>query len=70
MTVHGLLERGRGQHPRRRGRPEGDTAKFRQLSHGAIPPTLNQADGDGSWRRPPELHPRNVDGILKCRDFH
>ncbi|MFL6734937.1 MAG: error-prone DNA polymerase [Sphingomicrobium sp.] len=46
------------------------THMLRHLSGDAMPSTLNQGDGGGSWRPPTAMHPRNVECIPKSRDFH
>ena len=49
---------------------EDHTQMLRHLSDEAMPSTLNQGDGAGSWRAPAARHPRDVEIIPKSRDFH
>jgi error-prone DNA polymerase len=49
---------------------EDHTHMLRHLSDEALPSTLNQGDGAGSWRAPAARHPRDVEIIPKSRDFH
>jgi len=49
---------------------EDHTYMLRHLSDEAMPSTLNQGDGAGSWRAPAARHPRDVEIIPKGRDFH
>jgi error-prone DNA polymerase len=49
---------------------EDDTQLLRMLSEDAMPSTLNQGDGGGSWRAPAARHPRDAEIIPKSRDFH
>jgi error-prone DNA polymerase len=49
---------------------EDHTHMLRHLSEEAMPSTLNQGDGAGSWRPPAGRHPRDVEIIPKSRDFH
>ena len=49
---------------------EDDTAMLRLLSEDAMPSTLSNGDGGGSWRAPVGGHPRNATIIPKSRDFH
>ena len=61
------------QHPFggvRIGRLEDHSHMLRHLSDDALPSTLNQGDGAGSWRAPAARHPRDVEIIPKSRDFH
>jgi len=51
-------------------RLEDDTHRLRMLSEDAMPSTLNQGDGGGSWRAPAARHPRDAEIIPKSRDFH
>jgi len=51
-------------------RLEDHTHMLRQLSDEALPSTLSQGDGAGSWRAPAARHPRDVEIIPKSRDFH
>ncbi len=49
---------------------EDHTQMLRHLSDEAMPSTLSQGDGAGSWRAPAARHPRDVEIIPKSRDFH
>ena len=49
---------------------EDHTPMLRHLSDDAMPSTLNQGDGAGSWRAPAARHPRDAEIIPKSRDFH
>jgi error-prone DNA polymerase len=51
-------------------RLEDHSHMLRHLSDEAMPSTLNQGDGAGSWRAPASRHPRDVEIIPKSRDFH
>jgi error-prone DNA polymerase len=51
-------------------RLEDHSHMLRHLSDDAMPSTLSQGDGGGSWRAPAARHPRDVDVIPKSRDFH
>ncbi|MDQ3078364.1 MAG: OB-fold nucleic acid binding domain-containing protein, partial [Pseudomonadota bacterium] len=83
MAVHGIIQKD-AQQPDCRGQSgpahavihlvarklEDDTALLRRLSEDALPSTLSQGDGGGSWRPPAAMHPRDVNCIPKSRDFH
>ncbi|HYI43791.1 MAG TPA: error-prone DNA polymerase, partial [Sphingomicrobium sp.] len=51
-------------------RLEDDTRMLRRLSDDSMPSTLNQGDGAGSWRAPPQRHPRDAEVVPKGRNFH
>ncbi|MEO7277799.1 MAG: error-prone DNA polymerase [Sphingomicrobium sp.] len=72
MAVHGIVQRDPDAdviHVVVR-RLEDDTHMLAHLSNEALPPTLAQGDGAGSWRQPAARHPRDVQIIPKSRDFH
>jgi len=72
MAVHGIIQKDEDDgviHVVARGL-EDHTHLLRQLSDEAMPSTLNQGDGAGSWRAPAARHPRDVEIIPKSRDFH
>jgi error-prone DNA polymerase len=72
MAVHGIVQRDPDSaviHVVAR-RLEDHTHLLGQLSAEAMPSTLNQGDGAGSWRAPAARHPRDVQVIPKSRDFH
>jgi error-prone DNA polymerase len=72
MAVHGIVQRDPDSaviHVVAR-RLEDHSPMLRHLSADALPSTLNQGDGAGSWRPPPGRHPRDVEIIPKSRDFH
>jgi len=72
MCVHGIIQKGAEDgviHVVAR-KLEDHTHMLRHLSEEAMPSTLNQGDGGGSWRAPPARHPRDVEIIPKSRDFH
>ena len=70
MAVHGLVQRDESVIHVVARRLEDDTAMLRHLSDDAMPSTLSQGDGAGSWRAPPQRHPRDVEVLPKSRDFH
>jgi len=70
MTVHGLIQRDEDIIHLVARTLGDDTAILRRLSEDAMPSTLNQGDGAGSWRPPAARHPRAVSCIPKSRDFH
>jgi error-prone DNA polymerase len=70
MVVHGVIQRDEDIIHVVAGRLEDDTPMLRRLSEQAMPSTLNQGDGAGSWRAPAGGHPRDVQCIPKSRDFH
>jgi error-prone DNA polymerase len=72
MAVHGIVQRDEDSdviHVVAR-RLEDHSAELRHLSDEAMPSTLSQGDGAGSWRAPAPRHPRDVEVIPKSRDFH
>jgi error-prone DNA polymerase len=72
MAVHGIVQRDPDSeviHVVAR-RLEDHSHMLRHLSDDAMPSTLNQGDGAGSWRPPVSRHPRDVEIIPKSRDFH
>jgi error-prone DNA polymerase len=72
MAVHGIIQKDAQDgviHVVAR-RLEDDTSMLNRLSVEAMPSTLNQGDGAGSWRPPVSRHPRDVEIIPKSRDFH
>jgi error-prone DNA polymerase len=72
MAVHGIVQRDPDSaviHVIAR-RLEDHTHLLGQLSAEAMPSTLSQGDGAGSWRAPAARHPRDVQVIPKSRDFH
>jgi error-prone DNA polymerase len=86
MAVHGMIQRDepqpdcRGQSGPDRdsavihvvaGRLEDHTGLLSHLSDDSLLPSmLEKADHAGSWGRPQNRHPRNVEIIPKSRDFH
>ncbi len=70
IAVHGIVQKDDAVIHVVARKLEDDTAMLRHLSDDALPSTLNQGDGGGSWRPPAAMHPRNVDCIPKSRDFH
>jgi error-prone DNA polymerase len=70
MAVHGLVQKDESVIHIVARQLEDDTHMLRHLSDQAMPSTLNQSDGAGSWRAPAQRHPRDVDCIPKSRDFH
>jgi error-prone DNA polymerase len=72
MCVHGIIQKDAEDgviHVVAR-KLEDHTHMLRHLSDDAMPSTLNQGDGGGSWRAPAARHPRDVEIIPKSRDFH
>ncbi len=72
MAVHGIVQQDEDDgviHVVAR-RLEDHTPLLRHLSDEALPSTLSQGDGAGSWRAPAARHPRDVEIIPKSRDFH
>jgi error-prone DNA polymerase len=72
IAVHGLIQRDEESdviHVVAK-RLEDHSHMLRHLSDEAMPSTLNQGDGAGSWRAPVSRHPRDVEIIPKSRDFH
>jgi error-prone DNA polymerase len=70
MTVHGLVQKDENVLHLIAAGLEDDTAMLKHLSDDAMPSTLNQGDGGGSWRPPARAHPRDAQIIPKSRDFH
>ena len=73
MAVHGIVQRDPDSaviHVVAR-RVEDHSHMLKHLSDDpALPPRLEKPDHAGSWGRPPNRHPRNVEIIPKSRDFH
>ena len=72
MCVHGIIQKDADNgviHVVAR-KLEDHSHMLRHLSDEAMPSTLNQGDGAGSWRPPSATHPRDVQVIPKSRDFH
>jgi len=72
MAVHGIVQRDPDSaviHVVAR-QLEDHSHMLRHLSEDAMPSTLSQGDAAGSWRAPASRHPRDVEVIPKCRDFH
>ncbi|HSR00206.1 MAG TPA: error-prone DNA polymerase [Sphingomicrobium sp.] len=73
MAVHGMLQRDPDSDVIHvvAGRLEDDTQLLSRLSDDSLlPAKLEKADHAGSWGRPSNRHPRNVEIIPKSRDFH
>jgi error-prone DNA polymerase len=73
MAVHGTVQRDPDSEVIHvvAGRLEDHTHLLSRLSDDSLlPSTLEKADHAGSWGRPPNRHPRNVEIIPKSRDFH
>jgi len=72
MAVHGIIQKDAedGVIHVVAKRLEDHSHMLRHLSEDAMPSTLNQGDGAGSWRAPAARHPRDVEIIPKSRDFH
>jgi error-prone DNA polymerase len=73
MAVHGIVQRDPDSEVIHvvAARLEDHTHMLNRLSDDALlPSTLEKADHAGSWGRPPNRHPRNVEIIPKSRDFH
>ncbi len=73
MAVHGMLQRDPDSNVIHvvAGRLEDHTPLLSRLSDDSLlPARLEKADHAGSWGRPPNRHPRNVEIIPKSRDFH
>ena len=70
MVVHGMVQHDEAVVHVVARRLEDDSAMLRNLSEDAMPSTLSNGDGGGSWRPPAAMHPRNVHCIPKSRDFH
>jgi error-prone DNA polymerase len=73
MAVHGIVQKDPDSDVIHvvAGRLEDHTHLLSRLSDDPLlPSTLEKADHQGSWGRPPNRHPRNVEIIPKSRDFH
>jgi error-prone DNA polymerase len=72
MAVHGIVQRDEASDVIHvvAQRLEDHTHMLRHLSDETMPSTLSQSDAAGSWRAPPQRHPRDVEIIPKSRDFH
>jgi error-prone DNA polymerase len=73
MAVHGIVQRDPDSEVIHvvAGRLEDHTSLLSRLSDDSLlPSALEKADHAGSWGRPPNRHPRNVEIIPKSRDFH
>jgi len=73
MAVHGVIQRDPDSEVIHvvAGGLEDHTGLLSRLSDDSLlPSTLEKADHAGSWGRPPNRHPRNVEIIPKSRDFH
>jgi len=73
MAVHGVVQRDPDSEVIHvvAARLEDHTAFLSRLSDDSLlPSTLEKADHAGSWGRPQNRHPRNVQIIPRSRDFH
>ena len=73
MAVHGTIQRDPDSEVIHvvAARLEDHTHLLSRLSDDSLLPSrLEKADHAGSWGRPPNRHPRNVEIIPKSRDFH
>ena len=73
MAVHGIVQRDPDSEVIHvvAGRLEDHTPLLGRLSDDSLlPSSLEKADHAGSWGRPANRHPRNVEIIPKSRDFH
>jgi error-prone DNA polymerase len=73
MAVHGIVQRDPDSEVIHvvAARLEDHTQLLSRLSDDSLLPTrLEKADHAGSWGRPSNRHPRNVEIIPKSRDFH
>jgi error-prone DNA polymerase len=73
MAVHGIVQKDPDSEVIHvvAGRLEDHTQLLSRLSDDSLlPSTLEKADHAGSWGRPQNRHPRNVEIIPKSRDFH
>jgi error-prone DNA polymerase len=73
MAVHGVIQRDPDSEVIHvvAGGLEDHTHLLSRLSDDSLLPSrLEKADHAGSWGRPPNRHPRNVEIIPKSRDFH
>jgi error-prone DNA polymerase len=72
MAVHGFVQRDEDSDVIHvvAARLEDHTHMLRQLSEESLPNSIERRDSVGSWGRPPNRHPRDVEIIPKSRDFH
>jgi len=73
MAAHGMIQRDPDSEVIHvvAGRLEDHTSMLSHLSDDSLlPSTLEKADDPGSWGKPQNRHPRNVEIIPKSRDFH
>ena len=72
MAVHGMVQRDPDSDVIHvvAGRLEDHTQMLSHLSDGKLPSNIEKRDSVGSWGRPPNRHPRDVEIIPKSRDFH
>ena len=73
MAVHGIVQRDPDSEVIHvvAAQLEDHTQLLSRLSDDSLlPARLEKADHAGSWGRPPNRHPRNVEIIPKSRDFH
>ena len=73
MAVHGVVQKDPDSEVIHvvAGRLEDHTGLLSRLSDDSLlPSSLEKQDHAGSWGRPPNRHPRNVEIIPKSRDFH
>jgi error-prone DNA polymerase len=73
MAVHGFVQKDPDSNVIHvvAGRLEDHTGLLSRLSDDSLlPNSLEKPDSAGSWGRPPNRHPRNVEIIPKSRDFH
>jgi error-prone DNA polymerase len=73
MAVHGVVQKDPDSNVIHvvAGGLEDHTHLLSRLSDDSLlPARLEKADHAGSWGRPPNRHPRNVEIIPKSRDFH
>jgi error-prone DNA polymerase len=73
MAVHGMVQKDPDSDVIHVvvGRLEDQTSMLSHLSDDSLlPSTLEKGDHPGSWGRPQNRHPRNVEIIPKSRDFH
>ncbi len=73
MAVHGVVQKDPDSNVIHvvAGGLEDHTHLLSRLSDDSLlPANLEKADHAGSWGRPPNRHPRNVEIIPKSRDFH
>ena len=72
MAVHGLIQKDPDSEVIHvvADRLEDHTSLLSRLSDDTLPPNLEKRESVGSWGRPPNRHPRDVEIIPKSRDFH